>query len=147
MTQGAVKKTKKVNYITITSNIGYIILTFPSVDDCLYLFTSCFAWSEVCLDADTFAIYQGGVTLFAFCTNQTWHNQMLAKVGNNPGYSHPLLPPITHIIVYANWKQKAGNVMKFVRNKCKTSGSLAKKKIMFLHSKNKASRKGYKGEC
>ena len=29
----------------------------------------------------------------------------------------------------------------------KTRGSLAKKKIMFLHSKNKASRKGYKGEC
>ena len=28
-----------------------------------------------------------------------------------------------------------------------TRGSLAKKKIMFLHSKNKASRKGYKGEC
>ena len=28
----------------------------------------------------------------------------------------------------------------------KTRGSLAKKKIMFLHSKNKASRKGYKGE-
>ena len=26
-------------------------------------------------------------------------------------------------------------------------GSLAKKKIMFLHSKNKASRKGYEGEC
>ena len=24
---------------------------------------------------------------------------------------------------------------------------LQKKKIMFLHSKNKASRKGYKGEC
>ena len=30
---------------------------------------------------------------------------------------------------------------------CVTRGSLAKKKIMFLHSKNKASRKGYKGEC
>ena len=28
-----------------------------------------------------------------------------------------------------------------------TRGSLAKKKIMFLHSKNKASRKRYKGEC
>ena len=28
-----------------------------------------------------------------------------------------------------------------------TRGSLAKKKIMFLHSKNKVSRKGYKGEC
>ena len=28
-----------------------------------------------------------------------------------------------------------------------TRGSLAKKKIMFLRSKNKASRKGYKGEC
>ena len=28
-----------------------------------------------------------------------------------------------------------------------TRGSHAKKKIMFLHSKNKASRKGYKGEC
>ena len=31
-----------------------------------------------------------------------------------------------------------------------TRGSLAKKKIMFLlflHSKNKASQKGYKGEC
>ena len=28
-----------------------------------------------------------------------------------------------------------------------TRGSHAKKKIMFLHSKNKASRKGYKCEC
>ena len=28
-----------------------------------------------------------------------------------------------------------------------TRGSLAKKKIMFMHRKNKASRKGYKGEC
>ena len=28
-----------------------------------------------------------------------------------------------------------------------TRGSLAKKNRMFLHSKNKASRKGYNGEC
>ena len=32
-------------------------------------------------------------------------------------------------------------------NTTRTRGSLAKKKIMFLHSKNKASRKGYKGDC
>ena len=31
--------------------------------------------------------------------------------------------------------------------KVQTRGSLAKKKIMFLLCKNKASRKGYKGEC
>ena len=29
----------------------------------------------------------------------------------------------------------------------KLEDRLQKKKIMFLHSKNKASRKGYKGEC
>ena len=28
-----------------------------------------------------------------------------------------------------------------------TRATLAKKKTLFLHSKNKASRKGYKGEC
>ena len=35
----------------------------------------------------------------------------------------------------------------FLTSPILTRGSLAKKKIMFLHSKNKASRKGYKGEC
>ena len=32
-------------------------------------------------------------------------------------------------------------------SKLKLEDRSQKKKIMFLHSKNKASRKGYKGEC
>ena len=44
---------------------------------------------------------------------------------------------------------KFATYLKFAtcENTNKTRGLLAKKKIMFLHSKNKASRKGYKGEC
>ena len=34
-----------------------------------------------------------------------------------------------------------------VKKKIKLEDRSQKKKIMFLHSKNKASRKGYKGEC
>ena len=34
-----------------------------------------------------------------------------------------------------------------LENKTELEDRSQKKKIMFLHSKNKASRKGYKGEC
>ena len=39
------------------------------------------------------------------------------------------------------------NYLNSIHPKIKLEDRLQKKKIMFLHSKNKASRKGYKGEC
>ena len=51
----------------------------------------------------------------------------------------PLIEKVTNLINC--WKRRHLTPLG------KTRGSLAKKKIMFLHSKNKASRKGYKGEC
>ena len=39
------------------------------------------------------------------------------------------------------------NIKQNSTNNIKLEDRSQKKKIMFLHSKNKASRKGYKGEC
>ena len=45
-----------------------------------------------------------------------------------------------------NIEMKSNNVKQHLKN-YKLEDRSQKKKIMFLHSKNKASRKGYKGEC
>ena len=68
-------------------------------------------------------------------TNTSTHdpNDMLTICYNESFDSNPSTPTYTIPTSTTNTK--------------KTRGSLAKKKIMFLHSKNKASRKGYKGEC
>ena len=43
--------------------------------------------------------------------------------------------------------ENRGNIHVMLEYRIKLEDRSQKKKIMFLHSKNKASRKGYKGEC
>ena len=70
------------------------------------------------------------------------HSKPVQKI---PAFSYP--GPDLQIQSSTFWSFHSTYGIHGIGERGQTRGSLAKKKIMFLHSKNKASRKGYRGEC
>ena len=125
-------------------NMAYYNTTFGQMDSD--------AWAKIyvlahLLPVNNKVIELQYIILFRFVVTNKLLYQIPIKTTPNCPICEVDTQTIEHLFFECKKKLKHYGYKLLIFGTSITRGSLAKKRIMFLHSKNKASRKGYKVEC